>query len=84
MSPAMTAPGLEQSRKEREKRAFELEMEVFFGRWAPEGPYERAQFEAQLFSLVRQIYRDAQEPLLEQLGKISSHVAMLPDVMRKE
>ncbi len=66
---------------EREKCDFELSMESFCRQWAPNDPYERAQFDAQLFSLVRQIYRDAQEPLIEHLGKMSTYATLtLPSV----
>ena len=68
---------MEHFRKEREKRVFELGMEDFLRQWAPDDPYERAQFEAQLFSLVRQIYCDAQEPILEQLGKVASFAPLV-------
>jgi hypothetical protein len=59
--------------KEREKRVFELSMESFLRAWAPNDPCERAQFDTQLFSLVRQIYQDAQEPVLKQLGEIGKY-----------
>lgn len=73
----MTLETMEQHRKDREKRLFELGMEDFFRQWAPTDPYERSQFDAQLFSLVRQIYRDAQEPVLEQLGKIGMYAPLI-------
>lgn len=60
----------------RAKRVFELSMEAFLRAWAPSDSYERSQFEAQLFSLVRQIYRDAQEPVLKQLGEIGKYVTL--------
>lgn len=57
--------------EERDKRIFEMRVEEFYKRWAPEDPHERSQFEGALFSIVRQIYTDAQAPLLEQLTKIA-------------
>jgi hypothetical protein len=66
----------EKFRKDREKRMYELQMESFVRQWAPDDPYEHAQFDAQLFSLVRQIYCDAQAPVLEQLGKVASYAPL--------
>ncbi len=63
--------------KEREKRVFELSMESFLRAWAPNDPCKRSQFDAQLFSLVRQIYQDAQEPVLKQLGEIGKYVTLV-------
>lgn len=63
--------------KEQERRRFEYMAEDFFKRWTPEDPHEAAQFNAQLYSLVRQIYMDAQQPVLDQLGTIMGHMAVL-------
>jgi hypothetical protein len=63
---------------EREKRRFELMMEAFFKEWAPQDGFDRDRFDRELFSLVRQIYHDAQVPVLEQLGKIASHMLFPP------
>ena len=56
---------------ERRKRTFEYQIEGFLNQWKPQDRYEASQFEAQLISLVRQIYADAQEPVLDHLTKIA-------------
>jgi hypothetical protein len=54
------------------QRAFEARMEAFIQQWAPEESYSRARFDMELIQLVREIYNDAQQPVLEQLGKLVS------------
>ena len=54
------------------KRGFELRMEHFINEWAPEDDrFSRAAFETELIALVREIYADAQAPLLDHLSKIT-------------
>lgn len=56
---------------ERRKRAFEYQMESFLNQWKPGDRREASEFEAQLISLVRQIYTDAQAPILEQFTRLA-------------
>lgn len=63
----------------RNRMIFEQMMESFIKRWAPEDKYEIARFDAELHSLLRQVYRDAQDPLLIHMEKImSAAVAISP------
>ena len=60
----------EQAEQVREDRIFELTMEEFTRRYRPSDPYEGSQFDRLLHTLVRQIYREAQHPLLNQISKM--------------
>lgn len=64
----------------REARIFELQMEQFWKNWAPDDKYEAARFQAELSSLVRQIYREAQDPLLKQMMALMATMPTLPIV----
>jgi len=59
---------------ERRKMAFEYGIESFLNQWKPQDRYEASQFEAQLHSLVRQIYADAQEPILDRFTKLAMSI----------
>lgn len=67
---------IKQADEARQRAMFEHMIEDFIKRWKPSEPYDQHQFEAQLFSIVRQIYRDAQQPVLDQLTKIAMSVPM--------
>ena len=56
--------------KELNERAFEQRMRQFIETWKPEDRRDASDFEAQLISLVRHIYADAQEPLLKHIGEM--------------
>ena len=58
---------IESQQKERELRQFEIMVEGFLQRWKPDDRYEASRFEAEMFSIVRQIYVDAQAPVLDHL-----------------
>lgn len=64
--------------KERQARMFEAMIEAFLKEWMPEDHYMAIDFERQFHMLVRQIYRDAQEPLLEHITKLASAMPMFP------
>ena len=64
------------------KRCFEYDIESFLNQWAPVDPYERSQFEAQLHSIIRQVYTDAQAPVLEQFSKLAMSIP-LPQFFQK-
>jgi hypothetical protein len=55
-----------------DQRIFEQMMEAFWKRWAPDDKYEAATFHAELSSLIRRVYIDAQEPLSKQIMAIMS------------
>ena len=69
---------LDQERDAKNERMLELYMEQFWKRWAPDDKYEAAQFHAELHSLVRQIYRDAQEPLIKQWTAVIAAMPLFP------
>jgi uncharacterized protein (DUF2267 family) len=56
-----------QLKEERERRILEAMMEDFYKRWLPEERCDQARFGTELHMLVRQIYREAQEPAFKQL-----------------
>lgn len=72
--------------EEMHSRMFETMMEAFIKRWAPEvcgglpeqERMEIAQFHAELHMLIRQVYTDAQAPLLAQYIKLVSGMSMYP------
>ncbi len=66
-----TQVGLEQRAESDRRRAFEYQMESFLNQWKPADSYEASEFSAQLISLVRQIYTDAQRPVLDQFTKLA-------------
>lgn len=55
----------------RQRRMFEDMIEHFTKTYRPQDRYEAAEFDRMLFTLVRQIYRDAQQPLLDQITKMA-------------
>jgi hypothetical protein len=75
-----TAMDMQKFDKERQTRLFEQMMESFLKEWLPEDHYMAIDFERDFHMLVRQIYRDAQEPLLDHIAKISGAMAMLHPV----
>jgi len=68
---------LSQPTDERDARIFELGMEQFWKRWAPDDKYEAARFHAELSSLVRQVYHDAQNPMIEQISAMLSAMSAM-------
>ncbi len=64
--------------KERQTRMFEAMIESFLKRWMPEDRRDAAEFDRDFHMLVRQIYRDAQEPLLDHITKLASAMPMFP------
>lgn len=62
--------------KERQTRIFEQMIEAFLKEWMPEDHYMAIDFERQFHMLVRQIYRDAQEPLLDRITALASAMTM--------
>lgn len=86
MSDAQTAVEAlrAQDKERRDRHMFELRVQDFVKTWAPDDPYERAQFDAQLFSLVRQIYFDAQQTVWDELTKIAMGAMPAPFVIPKD
>lgn len=54
-------------------------MEAFWKRWAPDDRREAAEFQADLHNIVRQVYREAQAPVLKQLGVVASALPLWPN-----
>lgn len=73
---------MQADQKERDKRIFKHQMEYFLNQWAPADPYERSQFESHLHSLIRQIYTNAQQPLLDQLTKVMMAMPLTPMILK--
>lgn len=59
---------VDEMRKDREHKQFQAYAQSFFHRWAPHDPYERAEFDAEFYGLVRQIYADAVAPMAAQMA----------------
>lgn len=57
--------------QERERMRFEILMHRFLERWAPADPRDRDEFDRELLYLVRTIYVDAQQPVLDRLTQIA-------------
>jgi hypothetical protein len=60
----------EDERPGREDRVFEVMLEAFITRYRPTDPLDGATFDMAVHTLVRNIYRDAQAPLLAQIAKM--------------
>ena len=56
--------------EDQRQRNFEYMAQSFFERWQPEDKREASQFSAELFSLVRNLYIDAQKPAMDELVKV--------------
>ena len=67
-----------QVKDERDRRVMEAMMEDFWKRWAPDDKYEVSRFGTELHMLVRQIYREAQEPAFKQLEAIIRALPIAP------
>jgi hypothetical protein len=78
-----TSTNWDKLRSEREMAIFECRMEAFSKRWAPEHQPDVAHFHAELHCLVRQIYADAQAPILKQLTDIYAAMPMSPFILSK-
>jgi hypothetical protein len=69
-------------REPRDAMIFERMMEDFFKRWSPDDKYEGAQFHAQLSSLIRRVYMDAQAPLMKQIEVMIRAMPMTPFILK--
>ena len=58
-----TSIAMEQRTKEVRERRFNVMAQHFFRRWQPDDRDEAAQFSADLFTLVREVYADALQPV---------------------
>ena len=74
---------LKRDEKVRQAQIFEHMIEAFLKRHKPNDRYDAAEFERELFMLVRQIYQDAQAPLLDTITKIAM-AAPLPSGAGRE
>ena len=59
---------------EHRKRSFEYGIESFLNQWKPHDRREASQFEAELHSLIRQVYTDAQAPILERFTQLAMSI----------
>jgi hypothetical protein len=66
------------AQKERDARILELRMEKFCKDWAPDDRYEASRFHSELLSIVRQIYAEAQAPLLKYLNAVVAAMPLFP------
>lgn len=60
----------------RKRAMFEDMIEHFTKTYRPADPYHAAEFDRMFFSLVRQIYLDAQQPALDRLTQIAMAAPM--------
>lgn len=67
---------IERDEKQIRKRMFEHMLEGFINHWAPADLRARAEFETQIVSLVRQVYDDAQAPVLDRLLAVYERLPM--------
>jgi hypothetical protein len=76
---AERATDISKLNRAREAAIFEMQMEAFFKRWAPPDVADAAQFHAQLVSLIRRTYEDAQAPLFKHIETL---INALPPILR--
>ena len=74
----------EQRQDERNAMMFERMAESFINQWAPRDHRDRAEFSAQLFSILRQLAVDVQAPLAKQFAEVVGRMHMAPMLMPKE
>lgn len=60
----------------RQREMFQFMIESFVKRWAPANIHDAGQFHAEFHAIVRQIYRDAQEPLLSYITELAIPLPM--------
>lgn len=71
---------INQEMEKESQRRFEAFANVFFHKWQPKDPLEAQRFSAEFFSLVRQIFIDAQQPLIEQMSALSMLIKVREDL----
>lgn len=69
---------MQRDRESLNRRMFEQMAEQFFRKWAPADKSDASEFNAEFYSLVRQIYMDAQEPVFKQLNALISSMPVFP------
>ena len=72
-----TEKRINEMQEEREQFMFEGMARRFFERWQPEDRRDAAQFNAEFFTLVRQIHIDAAEPMRKTMTQVLS-TALFP------
>jgi hypothetical protein len=78
MNTATELAMMGQEREAKDQMIFEHMMEDFFKVWAPDDKYEMARFHAELSSLIRRVYIDAQAPLAKQITAMMAAMPMPP------
>ncbi len=66
-----------------ERQRFQARAYRFFEEWAPEHPEARSMFEAEFFTLIRDLYREAMEPFAQQLAAAYMTMPPTPTIMEK-
>ncbi len=69
---------LERDADAKQKKEFEYMVEGFIKRWRSNDRYDGAQFEAELITIIRQVYTDAQAPLLKHITDIAMRMPFPP------
>ena len=59
------------------ERMLDARIKAFIANYRPEDPVERTDFEGDLLMLVRQIYADAQAPLLKHITQMVSAMPVI-------
>lgn len=67
---------IEQSQKDRNQYVFEHRIEDFLKKYAPSDPWLRGEFDRDLLFIVRQIFEEAQAPILKQLTQVINALPM--------
>lgn len=62
----------------RKQAQFEHMIEYFLRTWAPRDLRDRDRFSADLMSIIRQTYTDAQEPMHRHLNEIVRSLPVIP------
>lgn len=75
-------PTWEEMQQLREEIDLHRRLEWFFETYAPVEPEKRHRFNADFSMLVRQIYQDAQAPLIKQMSAALALVPPLPLTLR--
>jgi hypothetical protein len=74
----------EQQDKVREDEILKLRLEQFHNRWAPVDLKEASRFHSEFYSLVMQIHRAAQQPLISQWTAILATMPMMSILPKKD
>lgn len=71
MSITATMASIAANQAMNRKRAFEHHLEAFLKKWTPEDRDAAWHFNTELVMMVRQIYEDAQQPILDRFTQLA-------------